>query len=129
MWPIDTPFQRAGALAVLALASIILDLGIAGIMVHFYTVTFGFAYADALIGSLGMIMVLYHWAHSLALYAMLIAYQFNQPMFNNGKDLAANIGGMLVTGILMGTVYFVCFGLDRRSSKGYQSVQDMLHDN
>jgi hypothetical protein len=124
MWSLDSPGKRAATLGLLVLVSVVLDLGVAAVVASHYNSPFGFAYADAVIASTGVFFIFYHWAHTLAYFALLIAYQLGQTT-DSSKDLAAYVGGVLITAAILAAVNFIWHSKEKR---GYLSVQDVIHD-
>lgn len=124
MLPLNSPQNRAGAVGILTGVTVVLDLLVAWIVSAHYGSSFGWAYAHALIASAGILCTLYHWSHTLAYFAILIAYQVDQNG-SSSKDLAAYAGGVLVIASTMAVVNFIWY-YENRLPK-FKTVDDVYH--
>lgn len=124
MWSLNTPGKRAAVLGLLVLITAVLNLAVAGVVASFFGSSYGLAYTDALIASVGVLFVLYHWVLTLIYFPLLISYQTTQNT-NNSKDFAAYVGGVIVTASIMTMTDFIWRSEKKR---GYFTLQDKLND-
>jgi len=124
MMQLNTPGQRAGFLAIVVLASALLDLVAATVVGAFYSENFAHAYMHALVGSVALFLLLLHWSATLSVIALIIAYQLNQSG-NSSADIASYVGGALAIGVPLTVIDFV-WASTKTTRRGYLSLQDAL---